>query len=171
MLGRNSNGSGQKVENTAIGIRHADHNTLYPQKLTLTSPTSAGRSFGILCSRTRTTEFVFVYFLFLQCCKKVSKLCMKNKVWKWLSKISFYSTRNAYKITSSTILCCNGNVFTDPLCQTHSYRLVFDMTGQKHKLPRILLLMCAFRAAIDTGTDTSTPLRTAQVSWHTFRDV
>jgi hypothetical protein len=32
--------------------------TLYPQKLTLTSPTSGGRSVGIVRSRTQTTEFL-----------------------------------------------------------------------------------------------------------------
>jgi hypothetical protein len=31
--------------------------TLYPQKLTLTSSTSAGRSVGIVRSRTQFTEF------------------------------------------------------------------------------------------------------------------
>jgi hypothetical protein len=44
-----------KTENTAAGIRHADH-TLYPQKLAITSPTSGGRSVGIVRSRTQTME-------------------------------------------------------------------------------------------------------------------
>jgi hypothetical protein len=35
--------------------------TLYPQKLALTSPTSGGRSVGILRSLTQATEFVFLY--------------------------------------------------------------------------------------------------------------
>jgi len=30
---------------------------LYPQKLALTSPTGGGRSVGIVCSRTKATEF------------------------------------------------------------------------------------------------------------------
>jgi hypothetical protein len=33
---------------------------LYPQKLAITSPTSGGRSVGIVCSRTQTMEF-FLY--------------------------------------------------------------------------------------------------------------
>jgi hypothetical protein len=33
--------------------------TLYPQKLALTSPTSDGRSVGIVRSRTQATEFSF----------------------------------------------------------------------------------------------------------------
>jgi hypothetical protein len=31
-------------------------NTLYPQKLALTSPTSGGRSVGVVRSQTKTTE-------------------------------------------------------------------------------------------------------------------
>jgi hypothetical protein len=45
-------------------IRRTDHATpLYPQKLALTSPTSGGRSFGIVRSRTQYTEFNFTYVL------------------------------------------------------------------------------------------------------------
>jgi hypothetical protein len=33
--------------------------TLYPQKLALTSPTSGGRSGGIVCLRTKATDFNF----------------------------------------------------------------------------------------------------------------
>ena len=41
-------------------IRCADHVTpLYPQKLALTSPTSGGRSVGIVRSRTKAKEFLF----------------------------------------------------------------------------------------------------------------
>ena len=41
---------------TAVGTRCAT--PLYPQKLALTSPTSGGRSVGIVRSRTKATEFV-----------------------------------------------------------------------------------------------------------------
>jgi hypothetical protein len=44
----------------AVGIRHADHVALYPQKLAITSPTSGGRSVGIVLSRTQTMEFFYV---------------------------------------------------------------------------------------------------------------
>jgi hypothetical protein len=45
----------------AVGIRHADHVTpIYPQKLTLTSPTNCGRSVDIVRSRTKATELVKV---------------------------------------------------------------------------------------------------------------
>jgi hypothetical protein len=47
-----------KAENTAVGIRHADHVALSDhKKLALTSPTSGGRSVGIVRSRTQATEF------------------------------------------------------------------------------------------------------------------
>ena len=49
-----------------MGIRCADHVTpLYPQKLTLTSPTGGGHSVGIVRSRTKATEFSF-YLFFLK---------------------------------------------------------------------------------------------------------
>jgi hypothetical protein len=48
-----------KIENTALGIRQPDHVApANPQKLALTSPTSGGRSVGILSSLIQTTEIV-----------------------------------------------------------------------------------------------------------------
>jgi hypothetical protein len=48
LLGRNNNGSGLETENTAVGIRCADHATPSTRKsLALTSPTCGGRSVGI----------------------------------------------------------------------------------------------------------------------------
>jgi hypothetical protein len=38
-------------------------NTLYPQKLALTSSTSGGRSVGIVRSRTKATEFEFFWMV------------------------------------------------------------------------------------------------------------
>jgi hypothetical protein len=50
LLGRQISGSGLgKTEIKDVGIRHADHvGTLHPQKLALTSQTSAGGSVGIV---------------------------------------------------------------------------------------------------------------------------
>jgi hypothetical protein len=56
-LGRNSSGSG--LENLEYGRGDPlrwPRNTLYPQKLALTSPKSGGRSVGIVLSRTKATE-------------------------------------------------------------------------------------------------------------------
>jgi restriction endonuclease S subunit len=54
-----------KTENTAVGIHHAD--LVAPsirKKLTITSPTSSGRSVGVVRSRTQATEFSFSYIVF-----------------------------------------------------------------------------------------------------------
>jgi hypothetical protein len=60
LLERESSGSG--LENREYGRRDPSRwqsSTLYPQKLTLTSPTSGGRSVGVVRSRTQATEFRF----------------------------------------------------------------------------------------------------------------
>jgi hypothetical protein len=50
----------QKTENTALGILCAcPRKTFYPQKLTLTSPTSGGSPIDIVRSRLKATEFLF----------------------------------------------------------------------------------------------------------------
>jgi hypothetical protein len=62
LLGRNGSGSG--LENREYGRGDAlcwPRDTLYPQKLALTSTTSGGRSVGIVRLRTKTTEFVLVF--------------------------------------------------------------------------------------------------------------
>jgi hypothetical protein len=61
LLGRKSSGSG--LENRNDGRRDPSHcpcDTLYPQKLALTSPTSGSRSVCIIRSRTQATEFSLV---------------------------------------------------------------------------------------------------------------
>jgi hypothetical protein len=60
LLGKKSSGSG--LESREYGRRDPSRwpcGTLYPQTLALTSPTSGGRSIGIVRSRTQTTEFSF----------------------------------------------------------------------------------------------------------------
>jgi hypothetical protein len=54
-----------EIKSTAVGIRHADHVTPSIRKhWHLTSPTSGGRSFGIVRSRTQTVcKLVFTQTL------------------------------------------------------------------------------------------------------------
>jgi hypothetical protein len=59
ILGRKSSGSG--LENREYGRRDPSHSpcgTAYPQQMVLTSPTSGGRSIGIVHSWSQATEFV-----------------------------------------------------------------------------------------------------------------
>jgi hypothetical protein len=66
LLGRKSSGS--CLENREYGRRDLSrwlHGTLYPQKLVITSPSSGGRSVGIVRSRTQTMEFVCFFFFFV----------------------------------------------------------------------------------------------------------
>jgi hypothetical protein len=49
-----------------VEITYALLVALYPQKLALTSPTSGGRSVGIVRSRTKATEFVLLILLAYQ---------------------------------------------------------------------------------------------------------
>jgi hypothetical protein len=62
LLERKNSGSG--LGNREYGRRdpsRCPHGTLYPQKLSLTSPTSLCRSTNIVRSRTNATEFGLVY--------------------------------------------------------------------------------------------------------------
>jgi hypothetical protein len=59
LLERNNSGSG--LESREYGRRdplHWPRDTISAKKLALTSPTSGGRSVGIVRSRTKATEFV-----------------------------------------------------------------------------------------------------------------
>jgi hypothetical protein len=51
----------QKTENTGVGSHHADHVApSISKKLVIASPTSCGRSVGIVRSQTQTMDF-FLY--------------------------------------------------------------------------------------------------------------
>jgi hypothetical protein len=58
LLGRKSSGSGLENREYSLKIPRTDHVTdCIRRKLSLTSPTSGGRSVGIVYSRTEATEF------------------------------------------------------------------------------------------------------------------
>jgi hypothetical protein len=62
LFGRKSSGSG--LENRKYGRTDPSRwprDTLYPQKLALTSPTSGGRSISTVRSQTQATEFIFTF--------------------------------------------------------------------------------------------------------------
>jgi hypothetical protein len=64
LLERKSSGYSLETEITATGIRRADHVTpLYPQKLSLTSPTSGGHSVGVGRLQTKATELLLFIIL------------------------------------------------------------------------------------------------------------
>jgi hypothetical protein len=61
---KESSGSGtgsclESREHGRMDPSRRPHGNLYPQKLAITSPTSGGRSVGVVRSRTQTTEFFF----------------------------------------------------------------------------------------------------------------
>jgi hypothetical protein len=66
LLERKGSVSGLETENTALGDPSRwPRGSLYPQKLALTSPTSGGRSVGIVPSWTQATEFALCILLLL----------------------------------------------------------------------------------------------------------
>jgi hypothetical protein len=56
----------KKIEITVVGIHRAGHATpLYPLKFVLTSPTSGGRSVGIVHSRTKAMALLLLLLFLL----------------------------------------------------------------------------------------------------------
>jgi hypothetical protein len=82
LLGRKSSGSSLEIDITAVkDPSRWPRGTLYPQKLAVTSPTSDGRSVGIVRSRTQATEFTLVYSLHIfsnssGVCRVIVRRCM-----------------------------------------------------------------------------------------------
>jgi hypothetical protein len=129
LLGRNTNGSG--FENREYGRRDPlcwPRNTLYAQKLALTSPTSGCRSLGIVCLQTQAMEFVCsmvssrcILMLFCCVCMYASSfwflnwyaVCMYFSCFcafhlPWASLLQFYhfnEVRWEYKFWSSSSYC------------------------------------------------------------------
>jgi hypothetical protein len=66
LLGRKGRGSGLENRDYGLGIRHVDHVApCIRNKFELSSPTSGGRSVGIVLSRTQAMEFVLFCFVCL----------------------------------------------------------------------------------------------------------
>jgi hypothetical protein len=59
LLGRKSSGSSLEIREYGRGdLSRCPRDSLYPQKLALTSPTNGGRSVHIVRSRIQATEFL-----------------------------------------------------------------------------------------------------------------
>jgi hypothetical protein len=76
-----------------VGIRCADHATPSPPKLALTSPTSGGRSVGIVRSRTKATEFSLVFKK-----KEKPKITGGGDTGQWLLSGSVYYKRTLFPV-------------------------------------------------------------------------
>jgi hypothetical protein len=83
--------SGSSLENLKYGLGdplRSLHYTLYPQKFTLTSPTSRRRPVGIVRSRTKATEYLTcIYVLLLYQLKIISDRVynIKKRIWNPLN--------------------------------------------------------------------------------------
>jgi hypothetical protein len=76
LLGINSSVSGLEYREYGRGDPlRSPRQTLYPQKLVLTSPTSGGGSVGIVRLRTKTTEFLFL-FVYNKTCQNTQNILL-----------------------------------------------------------------------------------------------
>jgi hypothetical protein len=105
LLERKSSGSGLEIrECGCVDPLRWPRNTLYPQKLVLTSPTNDGRSVGIVLFQTQATEFIFAFaptadtFLL----PKASHYVSYPFCWAYLLQFSFYL---ALAVISSSSTC------------------------------------------------------------------
>jgi hypothetical protein len=91
LLERKNSGSG--LESREYGCRDPSRwsrSTIYPQKLTLTSLTSGGRSVGIVRSRTLATEFSLFFFI-KNFQSKCQYLCSSYGIPSFYSQLSIYT--------------------------------------------------------------------------------
>jgi hypothetical protein len=114
LLGRNSNGSDLGNWEYCRGdpLRWP-RDTLYPQKLALTSPTSGDGSVGIVSLRTKATEFVCFFLCFCTDIRPGSftiwyatnyRLFQKNVHSRSITKYLYYETFDIKLQTGSMIL-------------------------------------------------------------------
>jgi hypothetical protein len=110
LLERNSSGSGLEIRE--YGLRDPSRwprRTLYPQKITLTSSTSSGRSVGTGCSPTKTMEFFHIWFTIRdsnspnseQKIRCITQLTSSISVW---NRFVFYCPCSLF----SVLIKCNG---------------------------------------------------------------
>jgi hypothetical protein len=89
---------------------------LYPQKLALTSPTGGGRSVGIVRSRTKATEFFFIFVYNL----KVFGLILNKYVTKSVMYLLFDYILLVSTVTTYFQINPNGST-----CTPHGADILF----------------------------------------------
>jgi hypothetical protein len=99
LLGRNSSGSG--LENRKYGRGDPlrwPRDSVYPQKLALTSQTSGGRSVGVVRLPAEATEFVCSFVFFPPCLYKGSEMSVTLLLFNSRNEIELYPLGIVYKI-------------------------------------------------------------------------
>jgi hypothetical protein len=88
LLGRNSSGSSPKNREYGHGDPlHWPRDTLYLQKVGITSPTCGGRSVDIVCLRTKTAEFVVC--INILCWHETLLITWNLWIARWFSRIQW----------------------------------------------------------------------------------
>jgi hypothetical protein len=149
LLQRKISGSGLETENTAVGIRYADH--VVPcirKKLELTSPISGGRSVGKIRSWTQATEFLF--FLLLHsvedtCGSFASSLRKEHFIqsaalWIVILSCVIGAIPATGRVTSMSPHCLDGRIIDSGEVVSLTFRP--HSAPQKHFLQRISLRGC-----------------------------
>ena len=115
-----SGSTSRKQRLTALGTCCADHVTpLYPQKLALTSLTGGGRSVGIVRSRTKATEFIYIYMQLLWqvwCARSLNTLQAYPRIQPLKSATTFETACTAEarpRLTFSVVFLVSSIRFTN----------------------------------------------------------
>jgi hypothetical protein len=131
LLGRKSSGSGLKSREYGSGdpLRWP-RETLYPKKLTLTSPTSGGRSVGAVRSRTKDTEFSSVSW-------RASERC---EIWVQGDVLSHLT----FNLFSCSRIACNIGSDIDPISDSdrNVCFIVEQLPAVCHNLDVTLFQLC-----------------------------
>jgi hypothetical protein len=129
LLGRNSSDFG--LENREYGRGDPllwPRDTLYPQKLALTSPTCGGRSIRIVRLRTKATEFFVIFLghdeLCLQICFTLASCLGDSSTLKM--EVTCSSERSVDVIPYKTELCITTAVWTPNPTNSSLVSLLFS---------------------------------------------
>jgi hypothetical protein len=133
LLGRNSSGSGLEIrEYGCADPQRWPRDTIHSQNLSLTSPKSCGRSVGIVRSRTKETEFIFVLFVTWTVLSLTASLSFLYH----LCLVSPCPMLRPYWYGSSLLpaqCCCFNNFYVQPLCNffVQDYNKIFYVIDER----------------------------------------